>query len=134
MDFQLRQVKRFREIIVGTLLHGLDRRLNAAMRREQKRFELWLLLFQLREQLDAAFAWQMEIEESHVAADVLGFRKCLLGVGGGGDFHPLALEAARQRLPELVIIVNYEQTDGRRAWVRHDRLSYFKTEGGRASF
>ena len=68
LNFQLGQVERLGQVVVGAFLHGLDGRVDAAVRRQHQRFYLRLFGLEPCQELDAAHAGQVQIEQCDVEA------------------------------------------------------------------
>ena len=99
VDFQLGQVEGLGQVVVGAPLHGLDGRLDAAVGGQHERLQLRLALLELCQQLDAAHARQVQVEQGDVDTRLGRLGQRLLAAAGRGHSHALPLEAARQGLP-----------------------------------
>ena len=113
MNFQLGQVERLEQVVVGAFLHGRHGRLDAAVGRQQKRLQVGLPLLELLQQLDAVDPRQVQVEDGHVEARLGGDLQGLLAAAGVGDGQALALEAADQRAAHLLVVVHEQQADRR---------------------
>ena len=93
------------------------------------RLQLRLPLLELLQQFDAAHARQVQVEQGHVEARWLAIGQRLLAAAGLGDGHAVALEAAGQRLAQLLVVIDDQQAD-RRAGGGGHRLRRLRLVGG----
>src|SRR5262249_6840597 len=107
------------EVIVGPLLHGQDGGLDAAMRSQEQRLQLGLLLLEPGEYFNAVHPGQVQIEQGHVEALVSGCGQGFLAAGGSGDRHALALEATNQGAATLLVVIHDEEAQGGGVSGRH---------------
>src|SRR5262245_40609797 len=107
-------MERLGEVVVGAVLHGGDRAVDAAMRGQQQHLHFRLAFLELGQELDAVHAGHVQVEKRDVEATLLSLCESVFAASGCRHRHSLASETPRQRLTQLVVVINNEQSD--RCW------------------
>ena len=111
VDFQLGEMERLGEVVVGAMLHRLDGGLDAAVGGEHDGFELRLTFLELLQELDAVHARHVQVEQGDVAAGRQHLQ-CFFAGAGRRDVQALLLKALAKRLPQLLVVIDDQQADG----------------------
>src|SRR5690554_1880641 len=105
---QLVHGNRLAQVVGGAAAHGFHRRGNTAVTSQHQYVQVWLLLQKFRQQLQATFPGQVEIQNTPVHRPGADGLQSAVSIAGAECFNALARQRAGQHLEKRLVIVDQQ--------------------------